>query len=53
MIDPDKYLHLTGATGLLGRSLVRDLSATGRPAALPLRGSQTPQSGARSDKILD
>jgi uncharacterized protein YbjT (DUF2867 family) len=41
MIDPDKYLLLTGATGLLGRSLVRDLSATGRRVAILVRGSKT------------
>ena len=32
-----KYLLLTGATGLLGRSLIRDLSADGRRLAVLVR----------------
>lgn len=53
MNDPDKYLLLTGATGLLGRSLVRDLSATGRRVAILVRGSKTATAEERSDEILD
>jgi thioester reductase-like protein len=48
-----KYLLLTGATGLLGRSLVRDLSATGRRVAVLVRGSKTASAEARGDEILD
>ncbi len=47
------YLLLTGATGLLGRSLVRDLAATGRRVAVLVRGSKTATAEARGDEILD
>ena len=53
MMDTDNYLLLTGATGLLGRSLVRDLSATGRRVAILVRGSKTATAEARADEILD
>jgi thioester reductase-like protein len=48
-----KYLLLTGATGLLGRSLIRDLSANGRRLAVLVRGSKTASAEARGDEILD
>jgi len=35
----DAYTLLTGATGLLGRALVRDLAAAGRRVAVVVRGS--------------
>ena len=38
MATNHNYLLLTGATGLLGRSLVRDLAATGRRVAVLVRG---------------
>jgi nucleoside-diphosphate-sugar epimerase len=53
MAANQKYLLLTGATGLLGRSLVRDLSATGRRVAVLVRGSKTASAEARGDEILD
>jgi thioester reductase-like protein len=53
MSSRDSYLLLTGATGLLGRSLVRDLSATGRRVAVLVRGSKTAPAGERADEILD
>ncbi len=48
-----KYLLLTGATGLLGRSLVRDLAADGRRVAVLVRGSKTATAEERGDEILD
>jgi thioester reductase-like protein len=53
MNSRDSYLLLTGATGLLGRSLVRDLSATGRRVAILVRGSRTATAEERGDEILD
>ena len=47
------YLLLTGATGLLGRSLIRDLTAEGRRLAVLVRGSKTATAEARGDEILD
>ena len=49
----DRYLLVTGATGLLGRSLVRDLQAAGRRVAILVRGSKTASAAARADEILD
>ena len=46
------YLLLTGATGLLGRSLLRDLAATGRRVAVLVRGSRTAGAPARVDELL-
>ena len=48
-----KYLLLTGATGLLGRSLIRDLSADGRRLAVLVRGSKHATAEARGDELLD
>ena len=49
----ESYLLLTGATGLLGRSLVRDLAAAGRRLAVVVRGSKTADAPERVDEILD
>ena len=53
MTVEDSYLLLTGATGLLGRSLLRDLAATGRRIAVLVRGSKTAGAARRVDEILD
>lgn len=52
MTDRDRYLLVTGATGLLGRSLVRDLAAAGRRVAVLVRGSKTAGAADRNDEIL-
>ncbi|MEY3206523.1 MAG: Linear gramicidin synthase subunit, partial [Planctomycetota bacterium] len=44
---------LTGATGLLGRFLLRDLTAQGRQVAVLVRGSKTAGAEARVDELLD
>ncbi|MFM8803252.1 MAG: SDR family oxidoreductase [Planctomycetia bacterium] len=49
----DSYLLITGATGLLGRSLVRDLAAAGRRLAVIVRGSKTADAPERVDELLD
>ena len=49
----DSYLLLTGATGLLGRSLLRDLSAAGRRVAVLVRGSRTAAAASRVDELLE
>ena len=49
----DSYLLLTGATGLLGRSLLRDLSAAGRRVAVLVRGSRTAAAASRIDELLE
>jgi len=46
------YLLLTGATGLLGRSLLRDLQAAGRRVAVLVRGSRAARATARVDELL-
>lgn len=43
---------LTGATGLLGRFLLRDLSEQGRRVAVLVRGSKTAGADARVDELL-
>jgi thioester reductase-like protein len=48
----DSYLLLTGATGLLGRSLLRDLAAAGRRVAVVVRGSKTAAAAERVDDLL-
>ena len=45
MPSHDSYILLTGATGLLGRSLLRDLAAAGRRIAVIVRGSKTAAEG--------
>lgn len=50
--DDDSYLLLTGATGLLGRSLLRDLAAAGRRVAVVVRGSKTAAAAERVDELL-
>ena len=52
MTGSDSYLLLTGATGLLGRSLLRDLSARGRRIAVLVRSSKTAHASSRVDEIL-
>ena len=53
MLTHDSYLLLTGATGLLGRSLLRDLAAAGRRVAVIVRGSKTGGAAERVDELLD
>jgi len=53
MTRHDSYLLLTGATGLLGRSLLRDLAAAGRRVAVVVRGSKTADAAERVDELLD
>jgi thioester reductase-like protein len=53
MASHDSYLLLTGATGLLGRSLLRDLAAAGRRVAVIVRGSKTADAAERVDDLLD
>ena len=43
---------LTGATGLLGRFLLRDLTAQGRQVAVLVRGSKTANAESRVDELL-
>jgi thioester reductase-like protein len=52
MAPERSYLLLTGATGLLGRSLLRDLAAAGRRVAVLVRGSRTADAAARVDELL-
>lgn len=52
MPSHDSYLLLTGATGLLGRSLLRDLAAAGRRVAVIVRGSKTAGAAERVDELL-
>ena len=47
-----KYLFLTGATGLLGRYLVRDLLVRGRHLALLARGSHHETAQQRIESII-
>jgi thioester reductase-like protein len=50
---PADYTLVTGATGLLGRALVRDLAATGRRVAVVVRGSAAAAATERVDELLD
>ena len=43
---------ITGATGLLGRSLVRELAAAGRRVAVIIRPGKTADAAARVDELL-
>ncbi|NDH94771.1 MAG: hypothetical protein EBZ13_09645, partial [Planctomycetia bacterium] len=52
MVPTDRYLLLTGATGLLGRSLLRDLSAAGRRLAVLVRADRTNSAESRVDDLL-
>jgi nucleoside-diphosphate-sugar epimerase len=52
MPSHDSYILLTGATGLLGRSLLRDLAAAGRRIAVIVRGSKTAGAAERVDELL-
>lgn len=49
----ESYILLTGATGLLGRSLLRDLTAVGRRVAVLVRPGKNASALARVDEILD
>ena len=49
----DSHILLTGVTGLLGRSLLRDLVASGRRVAVIVRGSQAAEAADRVDELLD
>lgn len=53
MSSRDSYILLTGATGLLGRSLLRDLASVGRRVAVLVRPGKTAAAVARVDEILD
>ncbi len=46
------FILLTGATGLLGRFLLHDLSAQGRRVAVLVRGAKTIGAEARVDELL-
>jgi thioester reductase-like protein len=48
----DSWILLTGATGLLGRFLLRDLLSQGRQVAVLVRGSKTVGAEARVDELL-
>jgi thioester reductase-like protein len=48
----DSYVLITGATGLLGRSLVRDLAAAGRRVAVVVRRGKRADAAARVDDLL-
>lgn len=48
----DSYILITGATGLLGRSLVRDLAAAGRRVAVVVRPGKSGDAAARVDELL-
>ncbi len=47
-----RYLLLTGATGLLGRYLIRDLLASGQQLALLVRDSRSDTAAERIESIL-
>jgi thioester reductase-like protein len=49
----DSYILLTGATGLLGRSLLRDLAAAGRRVAVVVRRGKVGSVADRVDELLD
>lgn len=51
--SPDSYTLLTGATGLLGRALVRDLAAAGRRLAVVVRRSAATPAVERVDELLE
>lgn len=50
--DADSTILLTGATGLLGRSLLRDLAAAGRRVAVIVRGGKSADAATRVDELL-
>ena len=52
MASNNHYLMLTGATGLLGRSLLRDLAAAGRRIAVLVRPSKGASAFERIDELL-
>ncbi|MBL6911304.1 MAG: SDR family oxidoreductase, partial [Pirellulales bacterium] len=52
MADNNHYLMLTGATGLLGRSLLRDLGAAGRRIAVLVRPGKVASAVQRIDELL-
>jgi thioester reductase-like protein len=51
-INDTGCILLTGATGLLGRFLLRDLSARGRRVAVLVRGGKTADAEARVDDLV-
>jgi thioester reductase-like protein len=53
MHGTDSYILLTGATGLLGRSLLRDLAAAGRRVAVVVRPSKLAAAAGRVDELLE
>jgi len=50
--DAAAFILLTGATGLLGRSLIRDLAAAGRRLAVIVRGGKAGDAATRIDEVL-
>lgn len=52
MRDRRNTILLTGATGLLGRSLLRDLAAEGRQLAVLVRRSRSVDAATRVDQLL-
>jgi len=53
MPNSDSYILLTGATGLLGRSLLRDLATAGRRVAVVVRPSKLAAAAGRVDELLE
>ncbi len=51
-LEENRYLLLTGATGLLGRSLLRDLSWAGRRVAVLVRRNRAATAAERVDDLL-
>lgn len=51
-MSDSRCVLLTGATGLLGRFLLRDLSAQGRTVAVLVRGSKTAGPDTRIDELI-
>jgi len=49
---PSASILLTGATGLLGRSLLRDLAAAGRRVAVIVRPGKSADAASRVDELL-
>lgn len=51
--ESSAYVLVTGATGLLGRYLVRDLTTAGRRVAVLVRGDRLRTAAQRIDAVLD
>ncbi|MBM4022431.1 MAG: SDR family oxidoreductase, partial [Planctomycetes bacterium] len=51
-VSQSSYILVTGVTGLLGRSLLRDLAAAGRRVAVIVRPGKSRDAAARVDELL-